>query len=157
MQRALKEVKGQLSVEELKTAKSRRRLQVSRFTLDALHEHRKQQLAEGTAGKLVFCDTEGNYLRRPNVARRSFHPILKRAGLPRIRFHDLRHTCATLLLLANEHTKVVSERLGHASTQTTENSYSHVLPTMQQRVAEAMNKILGQARAKNQAGEAEAG
>jgi integrase len=157
VQRALKGVKGKLTVEELKTAKSRRRLQVSRLTLDALHEHRKRQLAEGTSGKLVFCDTSGTYLRRPNVARRSFHPLLKTAGLPRIRFHDLRHTCATLLLLANEPTKVVSERLGHGMTQTTENSYQHVLPTMQERVAEKMDALLGQILSPKAEGEASAG
>jgi integrase len=59
--------------------------------------------------------------------------MLKRAKLPRIRFHDLRHTAATLLLLANERTKVVSERLGHASTTTTEATYQHVLPTCRNR------------------------
>ena len=152
VRRALKEVKGNIYVEELKTDKSRRRIPLARLSLDALHEHRKRQLAEGTAGKLVFCDTGGHYLRRPNVARRSYQPLLRRAGLPRIRFHDLRHTCATLLLLADERTKVVSERLGHASTQTTENSYGHVLPTMQERAAEKMNQILGQMPARKATG-----
>jgi integrase len=70
--------------------------------------------------------------------------MLERAKLPRIRFHDLRHTAATLLLLANERTKVVSERLGHASTTTTEATYQHVLPTMQKQAAEKMNQILGE-------------
>jgi integrase len=144
VKRALKEVAGEIWVEDLKTGKSRRRIDLAQATLDALHEHRKRQLAEGNAGKLVFCDSEGNYLRRPNVARRSFHPVLIRAGLPRIRFHDLRHTAATLLLLADERTKVISERLGHSNTQTTENTYHHVLPTMQKRAAEKMNLIFGQ-------------
>lgn len=144
VQRALKELKGRVWVEDLKSDKSRRRIDLSPMTLNALHEHRKRQLAEGNAGRLVFCAQEGGYLRRPNLARRSFHPILKRAKLPRIRFHDLRHTAATLLLLANERTKVVSERLGHASTTTTEATYQHVLPTMQKQAAEKMNQILGQ-------------
>jgi integrase len=143
VKRALKEVGGRVWTEELKTAKSRRRVEVSLFTLDILNEHRQTQLASGTLGRLVFPDTEGNYLRRPNVARRSFFPILQRAGLPRIRFHDLRHTAATLLLLANEHVKVVSERLGHSTTQVTLNRYTHVLPTMQERAAETMGRILG--------------
>src|SRR5262249_36935929 len=82
------------------------------------------------------------YLRRPNLAQRHYHPMLERAGLPRVRFHDLRHTAATLLLLANERMKVVSERLGHASTTTTEKQYQHVLPTMQKEAAEKMGGIL---------------
>jgi integrase len=69
--------------------------------------------------------------------------MLSRAGLPRIRFHDLRHMAATLLLSANERTKVVSERLGHSTTLTTEQTYLHVLPTMQKQAAEKMNQILG--------------
>jgi len=144
VQRALKEVNGKVWVEDLKTNKSRRRIDLSSATLDALSAHRKHQLAEGNAGNLVFCAPEGGYLRRPNLARRLFHPLLKRAGLPRIRFHDLRHTAATLLLLADERTKVVSERLGHSSTTTTETTYQHVLPTMQKQAAARMNQILGQ-------------
>jgi integrase len=143
VQRALKEVKGKVWVEDLKTEKSRRRIEVSSTTVRALRDHRKRQLIEGNAGTLVFCAAEGGYIRRPNLARRSFHPLLERAKLPRIRFHDLRHTAATLLLLANERTKVVSERLGHASTTTTEATYQHVLPTMQKQAAEKMNLILG--------------
>jgi integrase len=143
VRRALKEVKGRVWVEDLKTEKSRRRIELTQATMDALLEHRKRQLIEGNAGKLVLCALEGGYLRRPNLTQRSFLPALKRAGLPRIRFHDLRHTAATLLLLANERTKVVSERLGHASTATTEACYQHVLPTMQKQGAEKMNAILG--------------
>ncbi len=144
VRRSLKELKGKVWVEDLKTEKNRRRIDLAPATLDALHDHRKRQLAEGNAGKLVFCDSDGGYLRRPNLARRHYHPLLKAAGPPRIRFHDLRHTAATLLLLANERTKVVSERLGHPSTTTTEATYQHVLPTMQKQAAEKMNQILGQ-------------
>jgi integrase len=153
IQRALKEVKGKIWVDELKTPKSRRRIDLSPTSLDALHHHRKRQLVEGNAGKLVFCGPEGGYLRRPNVIRRSFHPILQRAKLPLIRFHDLRHTAATLLLLANERTKVVSERLGHASASTTEGTYQHVLPTMQKQAAEKMDRILSQLLPRKVAGE----
>jgi integrase len=142
VQRNLEEIKGHLRLKETKTARSRRRIPVSRFTLDALHEHRKLMLAEGHTTGYVFPDTGGGGLRKSNFQRRSFHPALKRAGLPRIRFHDLRHTCATLLLLADENVKVISERLGHASIQLTLDTYSHVLPTMQQRAADKMDRIL---------------
>lgn len=64
------------------------------------------------------------------LLRNRFHPLLERAGLPRIRFHDLRHTAATLLLLADVHPKVVSEMLGHSDIAITLRIYSHVLPDM---------------------------
>ena len=65
------------------------------------------------------------------------------ALVPDVRLYDLRHTCATLLLLADVNVKVVSERLGHSCIQITLDTYSHVLPTMQKRAAEKMNLILG--------------
>jgi integrase len=142
VQRSLEEAKGQLHLKDVKSRSSRRRIDLSRRTVTALHEHRKQMLVEGHIDGPVFCAPEGVYLRKSNVVRRSFLPIVKRAGVPRIRFHDLRHTCATLLLIANVNPKVVSERLGHASIQITLDTYSHVLPTMQKRAAEKMDRIL---------------
>jgi integrase len=68
------------------------------------------------------------YLRNSNLRQHSFKPILKRACLPSIRLYDLRHVCATLLLLADEPAKVVSERLGHSTITLTLDTYSHVLP-----------------------------
>ncbi|MDQ1503142.1 MAG: integrase, partial [Actinomycetota bacterium] len=65
-----------------------------------------------------------------NVTHRSFRPLLERAGLPVIRFHDLRHTAATLLLGKGIHPKVVSELLGHSQVGVTLDLYSHVTPTM---------------------------
>ena len=79
---------------------------------------------------------------RRNVTAHRFKPLLKRAGLPRIRFHDLGHTCATILLSKNVNPKVVSEMLGHASIAITLDTYAHVLPTMQESVAEAMEEAL---------------
>ena len=72
---------------------------------------------------------------------RSFRPLLESAKLPQIRFHDLRHTAATLLLGEGVHPKVVSEMLGHASVQLTLDTYSHVTPTMQQEAAKTMDSI----------------
>ncbi len=146
VQRSLEEIQGRLRLKEVKTGKARRRIDLSRFTLDVLHEHRKRMLAEGHVGGPVFCDTRGGWLRKSNVHRSSFQLTLKRAALPRIRFHDLRHTCATLLLVAEVNVKVVSERLGHASIQLTLDTYSHVLPTMQKRAAEKMDGLFAQVR-----------
>jgi integrase len=163
VQRSLEEVKGKLRTKDTKTKKSRRRVVLSSVALEALHEHRKRMLAEGHMDGPVFCDTQGGYLRKSNVVRRSFDRIVAQANameaeaatkagrtpapLPRIRFQDLRHTSATLLLLANENLKVVSERLGHASVKITGDTYSHVTPTMQQGAATKMARILGRASA----------
>jgi len=146
--RTLENLNGALRVKEPKTKKSRRRIDLPRFAIEALHEHRKAMLAEGHAGGPVFCDTLGGYLRPQNVTRRSFQPIINRANqegedVPLIRFHDLRHTAATLLLLAGENPKVVSERLGHASVTITLDTYSHVLPTMQKEAARKLDALFG--------------
>jgi integrase len=73
---------------------------------------------------------------------RYFRPILEKAELPRIRLYDLRHTCATLLLIAEENPKVVSERLGHSTVVLTLDTYSHVLPTMQEKATARLEKML---------------
>lgn len=99
-------------------------------------------MAEGNPGPWVFCDTCGGPLRKSNVTRRSFRPLLKAAGLPLIRFHDLRHTAATLWLKKGVHPKVVQERLGHASIAVTLDIYSHVLPSMQRDAAATLDGLL---------------
>ncbi len=75
--------------------------------------------------------------------RHHFKPILTKANLPAsLRFYDLRHTCATLLLVQGENPKVVSERLGHASITLTLDTYSHVLPTMQEAATTRLEQTL---------------
>jgi integrase len=143
VRRSLEEIDGQLRIKDAKTPKARRRIHLAAPTIAALHEHRRRMLAEGFVAGPVFCDTKGGYLRNANVRQNSFKPILERAGLPSIRLYDLRHTCATMLLLADEPAKVVSERLGHSTITLTLDTYSHVLPTMQQRAAQKMGRILG--------------
>jgi integrase len=167
----VEEVKGHLSLKEVKTKKSRRRIALSAFTMEALAEHRQRMLAEGNyrPDATVFCDTEGGWLRKSNMQRRSFEVIVERANataggadgepksppLPPIRPYDLRHTGATLLLLAGENPKVVSERLGHSTVVLTLNTYSHVLPGMQERAASKMDAIFRAGRKSD--GEAGAG
>ena len=141
--KTLEETAGILKVKEAKTKKSRRRVTLTRFAIDALQQHRKAMLAAGMyrPDGIVFCDSRGGYLRKSNVLRRSFRPILKRAGLPTIRPYDLRHSSATLLLLAGVDAKVVSERLGHSSTRLTQDVYQHVLPGMQERASAQLDAI----------------
>ena len=117
--------------------------------MKALKSHLKQQLGEiDTAASLwrenglVFASETGDPLDRRYVTTHRFKPLLKRTGLPQIRFHDLRHTCATLLLGRNVNPKVVSEMLGHASIAITLDTYSHVLPNMQSEAAKAMEDAL---------------
>jgi integrase len=91
---------------------------------------------------LIFASEASEPLDRRNVTTYRFKPLLKRAGLPQIRFHDLRHTCATLLLGRNVNPKIVSEMLGHATIAITLDTYSHVLPNMQDHAAAAMEEAL---------------
>ncbi len=79
---------------------------------------------------LVFTTEAGTLINPSNLRQRSFTPLLKRAGLPQIRVHDLRHTCATLLLSRNVHHKYVQELLGHATIAVTLDTYSHLVPGM---------------------------
>ena len=77
-----------------------------------------------------------------NLTKRSFLPLLKRVELPQIRFHDLRHTFATVLLTKGTHPKIVQEMLGHANISQTMDTYSHVLPDMQGQAVSAMESAL---------------
>lgn len=95
---------------------------------------------------LVFTTEIGTPLNESNVRNRSFRPLLERAGLSRIRFHDLRHTCATLLLASGTHPKLVQEQLGHSQISVTLDTYSHVTPSTINQVAERMDAMFGEKR-----------
>lgn len=92
---------------------------------------------------MVFTSRTGTPVMRQDLITRSFKPLLKKAGLPDIRFHDLRHTCATLLLVKGVHAKLVQELLGHSTISITLDTYSHVLPGMGDAAAGAMDEALG--------------
>jgi integrase len=143
IQRSLSELRGKFHVKEPKTKKGRRTVQLSPFSLDALNQHRQRMLAEGRDVKtdLIFCDEQGGFLRKSNVTRRGFRSIMRRANLPRIRFHDLRHCVASLLFAAGENPLVVQQRLGHERVETTLAIYGHLLPTAQKSAAEKMNAV----------------
>ncbi len=134
---------------EPKTKKSRRSIPLSNTLINALKSHRRKQLEErlklGADYEnldLVFASEIGTPLLHGNLLRRHFKPIRDKAGLPKIRLYDLRHTTATLLLSAGENPKVVSERLGHASIVLTLDTYSHVLPTMQKSATNKIEKLM---------------
>jgi integrase len=126
-----------------------RQLRLTRRAVEALKSHKAEQNAERLKlgdlwedNGLIFCTTAGRPLDFRNVATASFKPLLKEAGLPDIRFHDLRHTCATLLLSRGHHPKLVQELLGHSSVAMTLDRYSHVLPRMGEQTATAMEAAL---------------
>jgi integrase len=91
---------------------------------------------------LVFATDTGGPINPSNLRQRSFAPLLKRAGLPHMRFHDLRHTCVTLLLSRGVHPKFVQELLGHATIAITLDTYSHVMPSMGDATARAIEDAL---------------
>jgi integrase len=92
---------------------------------------------------LVFPNTIGGYADYTNLMPRHFKPLLKKASLPDIRWHDLRHTCATLLLGRGVHPKLVQHLLGHASITMTLDRYSHWIPSMGRHAADGMDEALG--------------
>jgi integrase len=133
-----------------KTAKSRRTVKLTVRAVEALKRHREAQLEESVPLRglwqdqgLIFTTQVGTPVNRHNFYARNFKLLLKKAGLLHtVRFHDLRHTCATLLLSKNVNPKVVSEMLGHANVTVTLDTYSHVLPHMQDGAVDAMDSSL---------------
>ena len=126
-----------------KTPTSRRTVLLCGLAVQALRVHRSRQGQLRAAADnwcdsgLVFTNTTGGPLE-PSFALHDLHRSLDRAGLPRIRVHDLRHTTASLLLVAEVHPKIVQDMLGHSTVLTTLDTYSHVMPTLQ---AEAIRRL----------------
>ncbi len=128
---------------EPKTAAGKRLIALPYFVANILKQHRLQQLeAKLKVGRawedrdLVFTDLHGGYFN-PRYLGKLFDKVLAEADLPHMRFHDLRHSAATLLLSMGVHVKVVQEILGHSTISMTADIYSHVLPSMQE---DAMGK-----------------
>jgi len=150
VRRTLSETKTGHRFELPKNGKGRN-IKLTTGAVEALKWHRKRQLEVRMrfAGLwkdhgLVFPNQVGKTMNASNLNARSFKPILAKAGLPHsMRLHDLRHTCATVLLSKNVHPKFVQELLGHASISITLNTYSHVLPGMGDQTASAMEGALG--------------
>ncbi|MGI9056997.1 MAG: tyrosine-type recombinase/integrase [Ktedonobacteraceae bacterium] len=133
-----------LVVSEPKTARSRRNIVLPAFVIGVLKQHRErqQEMRKQAGGSwremdIVFCSMVGGYIEPSNL-QGWYKKLLKSAELPDVRFHDLRHSAATILLGMGVHPKVVQELLGHSSISMTMDVYSHVLPSMQQ---EAMKKL----------------
>jgi integrase len=149
VRRTLSEARSGRIFEAPKSGKGRR-IRLTRMATEAPRVHRKRQLEEklrlGTLWQengLVFPSQVGTPIGGRNLIRH-FKLRLGRAGLPStFRFHDLRHTCATLLLRQGVHVKFVQELLGHGDVSLPLNAYSHVLPDMGDAAAGAMDEALG--------------
>ena len=150
VRRTLTLARGGPCLTEPKTRGSRRSIRLTAGALEALVRHRVRQDREGEATGphgwndqgLVFCTRRGTPIRRDNLHDKHWKPLLKRSELPDIRFHDLRHTCATILLTKGVHPKIVSEMLGHSSIAITLDTYSHVIPGLGEVAANAMEDVL---------------
>ena len=147
---ALQRVDGHLVLVEPKSATSHRTVALPMLVLDALRAHQARQSLERQAAgarwhadqrDLVFRTSIGTPLDGITVTRR-FQALLRSAGLPHQRFHDLRHACASLLLTQGVAPRVVMETLGHSQIGLTMNTYSHVVPALGRDAAERMDALL---------------
>jgi integrase len=147
---SLQRIDGKLVLVEPKSERGRRTIALPDFAVKALRQHRARQTEERLlAGKrwqqtgYVFTTTIGTAMDGISVTRR-FQRILKNAGLPRQRFHDLRHAAASLLLAQGVNPRVVMEILGHSQISLTLNTYSHVIPSLQRDATRRMDGLFGE-------------
>jgi len=136
------------SFAEVKSGAGRRVIDLPASTVAVLHDHQRRQHEERSLAEsewepsdLLFCTNSGRPLNWRNVVR-GFKQLLAKAGIRDVRFHDLRHTSATLLLKQGVHMKVVQERLGHASIDITMDRYSHLLDRMGREAAQRLDVML---------------
>ncbi len=148
-------VGGRVAVQEPKTAQSKRGLVLDDDLAAALKKHKvaqaKERLQAGPLwqdGGWIFPNGIGKPLEPQNLINRHFKPLAEKAGVPPIRFHDLRHTCATSLLQIGVSAKEVAEQLGHSTTRMTLDTYSHVLASMKREAARRMGEAMRAARDK---------
>src|SRR5260221_61058 len=149
VQRSVSRFPGGHRVSEPKTASGKRSITLPPFVIEALQQQRIRQLETklkaGPAWEehdLVFCNIYGRFLNSASLYD-LFTSLVKKAGLPHMRFHDLRHSAATILLAMNVPVKVIQELLGHSSITTTLNVYGHVLPSMQEEAMDKMEHLFG--------------
>ena len=136
------------SFKQPKSAKAVRTIALPSLTVEELRRHRvlqnQERLLLGPAYQdhgLVFCQPDGS-LWPPDSFTAAFRRLLRKTGIKSLRFHDLRHTHATQLLRQGVHPKIVSERLGHSTVGITLDTYSHVLPGMQEETANKLDVAL---------------
>jgi integrase len=142
VRRAVEETAEGITLGEVKSKASHRSVALPEAVLDALREHRQRLQATPHPTRLVFGDANGGLLRRGNFGRRHWRPIRERAGLQGLRLHDLRHTAATLALLAGSDAKTLQARLGHSSAAFTLQRYGHAMEDAQRAVADKLSDLV---------------
>ena len=143
VRRSLSQAGGHHAFKATKTAKSRRSVEFGQIVHDALTRRAIAHKAEGHGSDLIFCTESGGPAWTYPLRVKHFYPALERAGLPRIRIHDLRHSMTSIGLATGTDVKVLAERLGHSTTRLTADRYSHVLPGMQRVAADAIDAAIG--------------
>ena len=140
---------GEAQFLEPKSQESRSSVDLTPRLITVLRNHRAiqaaQKLEAGTAYRdygLVFCQRDGKPLDPANLIKREFYPALEAAKLRRIRFHDLRHTCASLLIAQGESPKYIQRQMRHASITTTLNIYGHLMPEVRDAAVERLDNAL---------------
>jgi integrase len=147
---SLSYVRGTFLFTTPKTRRSRRDILLAEEVREAMQMHRSRQLtwkmshrdAWDESLNLVFPNGAGHPIGASNLLARSFYPLIEQAGLPRIHFHDLRHTFAHIARREGVSTTAISEGMGHENEGTTDRFYGHVAPELQVRVVEAMTRAL---------------
>jgi integrase len=149
---ALKDVQGHRSLGRPKTPHSRRTIPLTSVAVASLKRHHARQAgerlehgADWNPDQLVFVTSNGTPYSQSNWRQQQYIPIIRKAELPYIRPHDLRHTAATLLLLEGVQPLVISEMLGHSSVAFTLQTYGHVLAEMRKPARDAMERLFGNA------------
>ena len=148
VQQRVRGADGRLQYGPPKTSRGRRSITLDNVTVTALGSHRAAQAADRLAFGPGYCDDGLVFARGdgtpldPDTISQTFDRHAREAGLPRIRFHDLRHTHASLYLAAGIHPKVVQERLGHSSISVTLDTYSHAVPALQEDAAARVAAIV---------------
>jgi integrase len=129
---------------EPKTDNSKRAVTVPFFVMDKLKEHQIRQLVDLPENKesLIFPNELGKPMEHRNLIRRIFEPALTRAGLRKVRFHDLRHSYAAALISAGENPKWIQKQLGHSSIMVTMDTYGHLLPDIENNASARLEKAL---------------
>jgi integrase len=140
---------GRWYLEAPKTDRSRRRVELEHVTIEVLRTHRRRQLEERLAigaawhdHDFLFTRADGEPLRGTHLLERHFLPLLARLELPRVRWHDLRHTAVSLAIEAGVPITVISQMIGHSATSMTMDVYAHILPGQERAASRALEGVL---------------
>ena len=136
--KSARKIKGQMILTTPKTKSSTRTIRINDDLVDLLLAMKEKQIES----KYIFPSPETGEIRDTSAVTRKLHRIQERAGLPKIRFHDLRHSFATLTLEAGVDVKTVSHMLGHTDAGFTMNTYMHVTDDMQKNAADKMKEVI---------------